>query len=261
MKRPFSQFEAIARQLVEGSFNRLFGGEMQPLEIANRLARTMEEKQQDGRSPDQFHIFLHPADFHSVRRHHPRLQEELAHYVSRLATQAGLQLLNRPQLLVEADASLGPQQVRIYTHYQQAELPTTQFHQREELAGDILAAIRAVDAYLIVEGQHHVPLAQPMITLGRRMDNDVVLESAMVSRQHAQIRWRYGRFILYDLSNRGRTLVNGQPVQEYALQPGDVIALSHCLLIYGEGRDDPRHPARSNDEMGITLVKPRGSEP
>jgi pSer/pThr/pTyr-binding forkhead associated (FHA) protein len=117
------------------------------------------------------------------------------------------------------------------------------------------ADIAALDAYLIVDGQRHVPLTKPVTSLGRNIDNDVVLDAPTVSRQHAQIRWRYGRFILYDVSNRGHTQVNNQTVNETVLKSGDVISLSDVKLIYGEGESQPRsrpRPASSlNDETQI----------
>lgn len=253
---PFSRFEALARQLVEGSFSRLFGGPLEPLEIAGRLARAMEDNQQDGRSPDLFWVYLSPTDYRTIDKQNGRFTEELTTYVLRLAQQAQLSMLNRPQVELREDARLGRQEVHVFTGYQKAEMPTTQLVPRDELEEDILAAVRELDAFLIIGGQQHVPLNETVITIGRRMDNDIVLESAAISRQHAQIRWRYGRFILYDLTNRNRTLVNGHPIIEYALQPGDVIALSDVLLIYGEGRQE-RPSARVGNDKDKTLMKPR----
>jgi pSer/pThr/pTyr-binding forkhead associated (FHA) protein len=99
------------------------------------------------------------------------------------------------------------------------------------------AALLELDAFLIVEGGRHVPLDKPVVTLGRRSDNDVIIDATAVSRQHAQIRWRFGRFVLYDTSSRGRTMVNGVRVKEQVLQSGDVIALSDVLIVFAEGSD------------------------
>jgi hypothetical protein len=100
-----------------------------------------------------------------------------------------------------------------------------------------LAALLEVDAFLIIEGGRHVPLDKPVITIGRRSDNDIIVDATAVSRQHAQIRWRFGRFVLYDTSSRGRTKVNGVRVKEQVLQSGDVVALSDVLIVYAEGSD------------------------
>ena len=101
-----------------------------------------------------------------------------------------------------------------------------------------------------------MPLNRPLTTMGRRTENDVVLDLPSVSRQHAQIRWRLGRFVLYDVSSRGRTLVNGHPISEHVLRPGDVIALSDALLVYGEGNVEKlRQRADFDDATAQTLVR------
>jgi hypothetical protein len=43
------------------------------------------------------------------------------------------------------------------------------------------------------------------------------------------------------------------------LRPGDVIALSDILLVYGEGRDDllSSPPGESNEKLDTTLLKPQ----
>ncbi|MCA9934185.1 MAG: hypothetical protein KC415_09690, partial [Anaerolineales bacterium] len=75
-----------------------------------------------------------------------------------------------------------------------------------------------------------------------------------------QIRWRYGRFILYDLSGRGRTAVNGESITECVLQPGDVIALGDTLIIYGEGSETRPPRADSAGETSATLLLPPQEE-
>ena len=61
-----------------------------------------------------------------------------------------------------------------------------------------------------------------------------MLDDRTISRRHAQIRWRFGRFILYDLGSRGGTKVNGVPIEEFVLRVGDVIEIADEQIIYGE---------------------------
>ena len=232
---PLTQFESLARRLVEGSFSRLFGGQIEPLEVATRLARAMEDNRLDGYAPESYKIFLHPDDYQIVMAQNPRMQPELAAHVQLLAQQADLSLMSSPEVELVADANLRRQQIRVAaTHMRPTDAPT-QVHQQRKVVDEVLLEITKMDAFLIVEGQRHVLLQRPITTLGRRTDNDVVLDSASVSRYHAQIGWRNGRFVVYDVSGRGRTAVNDQPVTESVLQPGDVIALSGVPIIYGEG--------------------------
>jgi pSer/pThr/pTyr-binding forkhead associated (FHA) protein len=94
------------------------------------------------------------------------------------------------------------------------------------------------------------------------VDNDIVIESPSISRRHAQIRWRYGRFVIYDLGSSGGTQVNGQRVTESVLHNGDVIMLSQVALIYGEGlaEDEQERPRPSNSTSGSTTLVYRRDE-
>jgi len=251
----------MAQGLVEGSFSRLLGGDLEPLEVASRLARAMEDGQKNGQAPDVYTVSLNPVDYEKLRQKNGQLEIELANAVIKLAQQADLRLKEQPQIKLAADPGLKTRQVQVKASFLESVGSTTQL----SLKSDILAAeqamlveLLAVDAYLIVDGGRHVALERPLLTIGRRTDNDLVVDAATVSRRHAQIRWRYGRFVLYDLSGRpGRTLVNSQPITEYALQSGDVITLADIKLIYGEG-DDERQPRKNQSfEQEETLPRPK----
>jgi pSer/pThr/pTyr-binding forkhead associated (FHA) protein len=101
---------------------------------------------------------------------------------------------------------------------------------------------------IIMGGQRHVDLTQPIVTIGRGLDNDVILENHRVSRHHAQLRRRYGRYILYDLGSSGGTTINDYPVQECVLQAGDVISFAGAQVIYG----DDSTPAPPDPQEGDT---------
>ena len=89
----------------------------------------------------------------------------------------------------------------------------------------------------------------------------MVLDAATVSRRHAQLRWRYGHFVLYDLSQRhGRTTVNNQPVTECVLQPGDVITLSQIKLLYAEGQTTPKRGGQYGEGADTQVMPPANPE-
>jgi pSer/pThr/pTyr-binding forkhead associated (FHA) protein len=256
-----AQFESIAQRLVEGSFSRLLGSDLEPLEVASRLARALEDGQQDGRAPDVYTISLNPADFEKLKKKNGQLEIELAKAVVKLAQQADLRLKEQPQIQLTADPELKTRRVRVQASFHESVGNTTQLNPITDiLAAEkaMLAELSALDAYLIVDGGRHVALERSLLTIGRRTDNDLVVDAPTVSRRHAQIRWRYGRFVLYDLSGRpGRTLVNTQPITEYALQSGDVISLANVKLIYGEGEDERQTHKNKGFEQEETLPKPK----
>jgi pSer/pThr/pTyr-binding forkhead associated (FHA) protein len=103
-------------------------------------------------------------------------------------------------------------------------------------------------SFLILEGRRHVSLNKPVVTIGRALDNDVVIDDPRVSRHHAQLRLRQGRYVLYDTGSSGGTLVNNQPVSEVALNAGDVISLAGAQVIFGEDTPTPPQPPVKMDD-------------
>ena len=249
----FSRFESMAQHLVEGSFARLFGGQLELLEIANRIAQLMEDSQNSGILVSHYDVFLNLQDLEYIYKQYPQVSQELNVYVKQLAEQTELSLAEAPTVLLLSDPHLKRKQIVITAASQNhPKTKSTQIFVQADKADSVPDALLALDAFLIVDGKWHVALLRPLITLGRHIDNDIILESAAVSRRHAQIRWRFGHFILYDVSNRGRTVVNGEAVTEHVLQTGDVIGLSDVLLIYAERQDWDLDSVKSETDLAAT---------
>ncbi len=253
VKRHLTRFEELAQRLVEGSFSRLFGGQLQAMDLATHLARSMEDNQLNGLAPDVYVIHLHPKAYAAISGANLQLADDLIAYIEQLAHQSHLALVSTPEVRFTTDPNLPRFAISVQSEHGQIKAQTTQVHQRPTAVDDVAMAVQALDAFLILDGKRHVGLEKPIVTLGRRVENDIVLESTTVSRRHAQLRWRYGRFILYDLSGRGRTAVNGEAVTECVLQPGDVINLGGTLIIYGEGREKPISTLPSADDGDTQL--------
>ena len=92
-------------------------------------------------------------------------------------------------------------------------------------------------AYLIINQQVY-PLDRIVTNLGRRRENHIVIKEPEVSRQHAQIRYENGRFVLYDTDSTGGTFVNGQQVDRSVLYTGDVIRMADVLITFVDGGSD-----------------------
>lgn len=88
------------------------------------------------------------------------------------------------------------------------------------------------EAFLVLEGDRVFPLLQAIINIGRRIENDVVIEDARVSRYHSQLRVINGRYELFDLSSSGGTYINGARISQSVIYPGDVISLAGFKIIY-----------------------------
>ncbi len=96
------------------------------------------------------------------------------------------------------------------------------------------------NAFLIIEGVKVFPLKEPVVNIGRRLDNTLVIDDPRVSRSHAQLRAINGRFVLFDLNSTGGTFVNGQRTGQSVLYPGDVISLAGVAIIFGQDNPPPR---------------------
>jgi hypothetical protein len=252
----FADFEALAERLVEGTFARLFADRPSPLEVATHLARAMEDYQAvcpEGvaQAPTHYWIYMHPDDCDALAVERPELEVELAHYVAKLADQAGLALEVTPVVYVQAREGVVPHRVRVEARWmpdEVVEVESTREVEPDEAEGEAVAAAAPQGRpFLILEGRRHVNLLQPVVSLGRALDNDIIIEDPRVSRHHAQLRRRYGRYVLYDLGSSGGTQINGYPIEECVLHSGDVVSFAGLQVIYGEDPPTPIPLPESED--------------
>lgn len=235
------RLESWIEQIVEEPFVRLFAGQLLSQDVARHLVRALEDGERIGADgtpevPGRYRIALNPEDLRALQYHHPNLDTQLADALKTLAEKMKVRLMEPPAVLLEPRAELPLHAVQIIPanrfpvpHEQTRDLDLERVRQRlehEEIAG--------IQAYLIIQGERTFDLTRPTVRIGRAFDNDLILEDARVSRYHAQLRCRYGRYILQDLGSSGGTMVNGFAVQEIVLRPGDVISLSGADLIYAE---------------------------
>jgi hypothetical protein len=66
--------------------------------------------------------------------------------------------------------------------------------------------------------------------IGRGRDTGTQLQDLHISRRHCQLQFSSGRWSLTDLNSFGGTQVNGKPVTEEVLRPGDVIRIGDTQL-------------------------------
>ena len=102
--------------------------------------------------------------------------------------------------------------------------------------------------------QADFPLDRGMsIKIGRRRDNDIVIENLAVSGYHAKIESIGDEFVLIDLQSKNGCFVNEQLVNSHWLKNGDVISIGkHSLEFKG---DQPAiKPEDPNDEVAETMV-------
>jgi pSer/pThr/pTyr-binding forkhead associated (FHA) protein len=90
------------------------------------------------------------------------------------------------------------------------------------------------------------------VTIGRRKNNDVVIDDPAVSGHHARIDSVDNRLVLIDLKSKNGSFVNEQLVSTHWLKHGDVVTIGghELVLHYAEGESTP---AADVDEFSETL--------
>jgi len=254
-----AQFEALAEQIVEGTFAHLFAERLSPLEVAKHLKRAMEDHRTltpDGTptAPAHYWVYLNPRDHKALVT--PSLDKELAHHVTELASQAGLTLDDVPVVHIIPDEGTACHNVHVSTSCASGEDDEVE-KTREMKPSDLAKTEKGITAaprgrpFLILEGHRHVNLQQPVVSIGRALDNDVIIEDPRVSRHHAQLRQRYGHYVLYDLGSSRGTKINDYPVEECVLHSGDIISFAGVQVIYGEDPPTPVPLPESEDTIPL----------
>ncbi len=244
-KGRFSRFEQQIEQLVEGSFARLFVGRLQPREVATHLARAMEDNarlETDGTTqlaPNHYTIYVNPEDHAALMEAQPDLAVSLANTVVALAHRAEMRLGTHPKVEIQPDQAMPLRMIRVEADHRVELARATQV--LESVPPSPQPAHVPRNPQLIIAGTRYMALDRPVINIGRRHDNHIVLDDMRVSRLHAQIRLRFGHCVLYDLGSSGGTFVNEHAVTECILKPGDVISLAGVPLVYIEDETTGNH--------------------
>lgn len=86
------------------------------------------------------------------------------------------------------------------------------------------------------------PLAAEIMVVGREPDADIRVDAPLVSRAHARLERRKGRWFVLDLGSTNLTRVNGEVVRERELLDGDEVrfARARCVFRAGEPPPGPR---------------------
>lgn len=93
------------------------------------------------------------------------------------------------------------------------------------------------------------PLDKSIVTLGRDITNDIVINDPEVSRHHCRLTQGGGGFTMEDLGSTNGTFINGQRLTgARPLSPGDMVGLGETVTLAYEsavmgGPADPRQVA------------------
>ncbi len=262
MVNPLPHLENLAERLVEGTIARMLGAQVQPLEVARRIARAMEDGQVINPQgeivvPNEYHVALHPKDLSAMNRFQDALETELTQYISNLARQAGATMVGRPRVTIAANPATPLKHVRVTAQVVSARHGAIDVTHTQEMPA-VAALARDIPAFVLYDGYRRMPINEAIVTIGRSLDNEIILDDKRVSRQHAQLRRRYDQYVLYDLDSTGGTTVNGLRVREAVLQPGDVLAFAGVKIRF-EHTATPFVPKEELASGATRILPPRGT--
>jgi hypothetical protein len=244
--------------IVEGVFGRAFRSHVQPVELARKLAKEMDEHKTVSISrvyvPNEYVLYLSPNDRKQFATYEASLLTELADYLSEHARREGYSLLSTPKVLVEEDADLEMGEFGIATRLvQPPREPDAEAPSAPEVAAPgatkvftpppaATAAVSAEEAEelglahesrarLKVDGKPY-ELSQDVVVLGRSRECDITLDDANVSRRHAEVRRENGNWFVIDLGSTNGIEVNGKRTDRAKLEHDDRIVLGRTEVTF-----------------------------
>jgi hypothetical protein len=257
------RFESFVERLMEGSFARLFRSPIQPAEIAKRLEREMEAHPtiSVGRTyvPNLYEVSLNPADYAEFEPFRHSLEHNMAEFISDLASERGYALVARPRVSLISDMGVPKRGIEISARLsdepaaqalasaqhqststpKSAEEPEydrtrsmpvgTRHRSPTSTVAKPAASLRPMEGDM---AGRDFPMHKTLISVGRGLDNDLVIDDPRVSRHHAQITFRHSHYLLRDQRSTNGTFVNGQPIETVVLASGDRVSFGGFELTF-----------------------------
>jgi hypothetical protein len=231
--------ESKLESLFEGVFGRAFRTNVQPVELARKLVKEMDDHRNVSVSrvyvPNEYTIYLAPKDREQFASYESQLTDELAEYLAEHARRENYALLTPPRVLLETDDDLDVGMFGIATRLAQVEpgsqpagsergetmvyKPLPPALQPTEAASAVELGIETEVAVLSFAGDR-VEVTKPRAVVGRSKDADIQVDDPNVSRRHAELRREGSAYWLVDLDSTNGIEVRGKRVKRLKLEDG-----------------------------------------
>jgi hypothetical protein len=243
--------------LFEGVFGRAFRTNVQPVELARKLAKEMDDHRTVSVSrvyvPNEYTVYLSSSDRGQFEGYESSLQGELEDYLTEHAKRESYALLTAPRVLLETDDDLSVGEFGIATRMVQPRRARRTGDEPEEqpepgatmiykptapptevpTAGP--AAVEREAAVLEWAGRTH-RVDKRSVVLGRSRECDVQIEDPNVSRRHAELRQEGSTYWIIDLDSTNGVEVNGRRVKRAKLAPGDTFTVGSTEVTFSTER-------------------------
>jgi hypothetical protein len=235
--------ESKLESLFEGVFGRAFRANVQPVELARKLIKEMDDHRNVSVSrvyvPNEYTIYLAAGDREQFESYETQLKGELAEYLSEHARRENYVLLSPPRIELETDEDLDVGVFGIATRMVQsggqgagepegdAEPNATMVYkpsavpipQATEAASPVDLGIQREIAVLSWNGERH-EISKRRVVLGRSKDADLQVADPNASRRHAELRQEGATYWLVDLDSTNGVEVRGKRVKRLKLEDG-----------------------------------------
>ena len=258
MNGPIATLERKVQTLLEQNLVALLRRHLDIPILALELARTLQQSYIDtptqapsNIAPHRYTLLVHPQTLTKMKKETPDLESTLSTLITRIVKTLELALIDTPTVIITTDRTIAQGSVKILT--ESVEPTTAATIQMTPLDADATGSATNTMAYIIVNGDYYHPLRNQLTTIGRRLDNNIIIENPDVSRSHAQIRLRTDKWVLFDTNSRLGTQINNKPIKEQVLQNGDVISIGSTTLIFVDDAIDHKHKPSDASRYGGTV--------
>jgi hypothetical protein len=239
--------------LFEGVFGRAFRTHVQPVELARKLVKEMEDHKVISVSrvyvPNEYTVYLSPPDRDQFSSYESSLVAELQDYLNENARREQYAMLSPAQVAMETDSDLDVGEFGIATRMVQGAAPASPGlpPPQEEIGATMVYKPKAPSetesaspeelgfdrevVSLTVDGTRH-EITKRRVVIGRSRDCDIQLADANVSRRHAELRQEGAAYWIVDLDSTNGTELNGRRLKRAKLKSGDQILLGSTRIVF-----------------------------
>jgi Protein of unknown function (DUF3662)/FHA domain len=232
--------------LFEGVFGRAFRTHVQPVELARKLIKEMDDHKSVSVSkiyvPNEYDVYLSEADREQFAEYEDSLVDELRDYLVEHARREGYMLLSQPRVAFETDSDLALGEFGIATRMAQkpnaeepAEAGATMIYKPRQQPTEAASAEELGVGREVVELEldgRRIPIDKRRVVLGRSRECDVQVNDPNVSRRHAEIRQEGATYWMVDLDSTNGIEVNGRRQRRVKLENGTKVTLGSTDLVF-----------------------------
>jgi hypothetical protein len=244
--------------LIEGVFGRAFRTNVQPVELARRLSKEMDDHKTVSVSrvyvPNEYTVYLSVSDHEQFADYQGSLIAELEEYLTEHAKRESYAVLTPPKVLLETDDDLAVGEFGIATRMvqpkhgargpvadeleEQVESGATMIYKpiQQPTEAAAVAGLEREIAVLSWDGQVK-RVESRRVVLGRSRECDIQIEDSNVSRRHAELRQEGTAYWIVDLDSTNGIEVNGRSVKRAKLEPGDSFTVGETVVTFSTERE------------------------